>query len=215
MQEVLEIKTIDDLERILLQRPDWKERIRKLILTERLIDLPATFDNFVENDFNPLKDKVDRLSDDVSVLKQDVAVLKQDVGELKGDVLEIKFQNKIGSYLGRLLSKVRLVDPSKLADALYEALDKGIITEQDVDDTLLVDAVAEGYLRKPEPKKVLVAVEVSNVIDKNDVLRVFKRANIIFKVYNTQCIPIAYGNKLTSGAKDLAEQNGVLLIGKS
>lgn len=261
MEKAIKIRSIEDFERILIERPEWKERIRRLILTEELLNLPTEFKRFVNEDFKPLKSKVDLLSSDVedlkqdvsvlkqdvSVLKQDVAVLKQDVdmlkrevevlkkdvemlkkdveilkkdvaalkttvAELKGDVLELKVRDRIGAFLGKLFSKVRLVDFSDFADALYEAKERNLIVEQDIDEVLQIDAVAEGFLRKPEIKKVFLAVEISYVVDKRDVERASKRAEIISRAYEIECIPIALGRKVTKGSKELSREIGVLLI---
>ena len=41
------ISTPDDLLRVLRERPEWKEAVRREILTEELMNLPARFDRFV------------------------------------------------------------------------------------------------------------------------------------------------------------------------
>ncbi len=42
------INTPDDLLRVLRERPEWKEAVRREILSEQLMNLPARFDQFVE-----------------------------------------------------------------------------------------------------------------------------------------------------------------------
>ncbi|GAB6182356.1 hypothetical protein [Thermodesulfovibrio hydrogeniphilus] len=219
MEEVLVIRTIEDFERILIEKPEWKERIRKLILTEELLELPSKFEKFKEEDFKPLKQKVDRIEQDVEILKkdvkelkQDVAKLKDDVGDLKGKFLELKVRDNVGAFFGKLLRKAKLVDSADLADSLYEIFEKGLISEADIDEALRVDAVVKGYLRKDKEKKVMVAVEVSNVVDKNDVLRAKKRADIISTAFKVECISAVIGEDFTEGAKQTAEEVGVLLI---
>ena len=41
------INTSDDLLRALRENPEWKEAVRREILTEELMNLPARFDKFV------------------------------------------------------------------------------------------------------------------------------------------------------------------------
>jgi len=84
------IDTFQDLIRILKSHPEWLEELRQLILTTELLELPKKFEQFLVNEFRPLKKKVDTLEQDVAVLKQDVAVLKQDVAVLKQDVAVLK-----------------------------------------------------------------------------------------------------------------------------
>ncbi|QID32678.1 hypothetical protein [Pampinifervens florentissimum] len=84
------INTIEDLERILRENPEWRERIRILILEEELRRLPARFERFVEEEFRPLRADVEVLKEDMKVVKGDVEVLKSDVEVLKSDVEVLK-----------------------------------------------------------------------------------------------------------------------------
>lgn len=261
MEKVLHIKTIEDFERILFERPEWKERIRKLILTEELINLPAEFNRFARDEIKSIEKKVDNnssdlkvlrqdvevlredveilkedvtvlkqdvaeLKKDVEILKQDVAVLKQDVAELKKDVaelkdtiaelkgefLELRVRDRIGAFLGKLFSKIRLIDFSDFADILYEAKEKGKIEEKEIYEALKIDAIAEAYMRKPEKKKIYLAIEISYVVDKKDIERAASRAEIVSKAYEIECIPIALGKKTTKGAQSLSDRLTVLVI---
>jgi cell division protein FtsB len=90
MLSSFKIETFDDILRALRERPEWLEELRRLILTGELIALPQKFENFVQMEFRPLKEKVDKIEVDTEVLKQDVAVLKQDVAVLKQDVAVLK-----------------------------------------------------------------------------------------------------------------------------
>ena len=108
------ISTPEDLLRALRENPEWKEAVRREILTEQLLNLPARFDQFaastegfieeqrqfnaetggrvdrLESDVGQLKEDVTQLKEDVSQLKEDVTQLKEDVGELKEDVGQLK-----------------------------------------------------------------------------------------------------------------------------
>jgi len=89
-EEVVEIRTVNDIIVALKNHPHWLEEIRRLILTEELMRLPQRFDAFVENDFKPLAQKVGNIETDVSELKKRVGVVETDVGELKTDVAVLK-----------------------------------------------------------------------------------------------------------------------------
>ncbi len=64
------INTTDDLLRALAENPEWKEAVRRAILTEELISLPARFDQFVteQRQFNDeqgqFNDRIDRFVDE-------------------------------------------------------------------------------------------------------------------------------------------------------
>jgi len=239
--------------RILRERPEWLEEMRRLILTEELLKLPAKFDSFVKEEFKPLKEKVGILEEDtsmlkqdvsvlkqdvavlkqdvsvlkqdVSVLKQDVAVLKQDVAVLKQDVAVLKqdvaylkgaefertVRERAPAYLGRLIRRCRSISFEELADKLEDAVDEGIITENDKDDAMLVDAVAKGLIKKTG-RIVILALEVSLKVDTEDVQRAAKRANTIGKAFNTETIAVALGKDTTKKAKKKAEELNVVVL---
>ena len=103
-KKVIKITTFEDILDALKQRPEWRESMRQIILTEELLKLPAEvkgfsnkFDDFVKDEFHPLKgefnslkEKVNNVEKDVTVLKEDVTVLKEDVAVLKEDVAVLK-----------------------------------------------------------------------------------------------------------------------------
>ena len=121
------ISTPEDLLRVLRENPEWKEAVRREILTEELINLPGRFDRFaastegfieeqrqfnsetggrldrLESDVENLKEDVTHLKEDVRQLKEDVGELKQDVGQLKEDVGELK------QDVGQLKNDVRTI----------------------------------------------------------------------------------------------------------
>ena len=121
------ISTPEDLLRALRENPEWKEAVRREILTEQLLNLPARFDQFaastegfieeqrqfnaetggrvdrLESDVGQLKEDVGQLKEDVGQLKEDVGELKQDVGQLKEDVGELK------QDVGQLKNDVRTI----------------------------------------------------------------------------------------------------------
>ena len=108
------INTIEDLLRLLDEKPEWVEALRARLLTQDLLDLPERFSQFVErmdtfvaemNDFragvdrfveatnrrfDAIEARQDRMENDIKGIRQNVDVLQQDVGELKQDVGELK-----------------------------------------------------------------------------------------------------------------------------
>jgi len=231
-KEEYRIKTFEDIIRALRDHPEWLEELRRIILTEELLRLPQRFEKFLQEEFRPLRDKVDTmekdvttlkedvkgLKEDVKGLKEDVAKLKEDVKELKDDVSGLKgsdFERQVRerapSYFGRLIRKCRVVSLEKLADILEEAVDKGVISDEEMEDALNVDLVVEGILKSNKEGVVLVC-EVSCTADVTDVERANKRAIIIGKAFNKKSIPIVVGKEVTKGAKEKSEPLGVILI---
>jgi cell division protein FtsB len=92
-----------DLLEIIRTMPEWKEALRRELLGEEILSLPALIRDLlkvieemnkrlyrVEQDVEVLKADVEVLKADVEVLKADVGVLKADVGVLKADVEVLK-----------------------------------------------------------------------------------------------------------------------------
>jgi cell division protein FtsB len=92
-----------DLLEIIRTMPEWKEALRRELLGEEILSLPALIRDLlkvieemnkrlyrVEQDVEVLKADVEVLKADVGVLKADVGVLKADVGVLKADVEVLK-----------------------------------------------------------------------------------------------------------------------------
>lgn len=218
MLDTFKIETFEDILKALKERPDWLEELRRIILTEELIALPQKFETFLQKEFRPLREKVDRmendidiLKQDVAVLKQDVAVLKQDVADLKGDNFERKVRERAPSYFGRFIKRCRVITHEELANSLDDAVEEGIITEDEKQDALNIDVVVTGYLKEDREKKVVIASEVSLKADRADVERAYERANIIGRAMRIPAIAVAIGKETTEGAKNRSEELGVIL----
>ncbi len=219
------VNTIEDLERILKENPEWRERIRALILDEELRRLPQRFERFVEEEFRPLREDVQvikktvgGLEGDVEVLKEDVAMLKKDVGVLKMDVAYLRgenFERKVRenapAFLGRVIRRLRPIDKFALADILDDAVDRGDITEEEREFAIRVDFVGKGKI-KETGKDVHVALEATLSLYPEDVEKVFKRAIIISRAVGEETIPVVVYVNAGEEALSLAEELGILTV---
>ena len=199
------IETFHDIIKALKENPELLEEIRRIILTEELIELPKKFEQFLQNEFRPLKK-------DVDILKEDVAVLKQDVADLKGDNFVRVVRERAPSYFGRFIRKCKVVSIEEFAEILEEAVDKKTIEEEEKNEALRVDVVVTGVLKTQEDQKVIIAGEVSVTADANDVERAYKRAKIIGKAFGVSSMAVVIGKKWTEGAIDKSNQLGVIII---
>ena len=128
------ISTPEELLRVLRENPEWKEAVRREILTEELINLPARFDQFAANterfieeqrQFNDeqrqFNDEQRQFNDEqrqfneeiggrVNHLESDVDQLKEDVTQLKEDVRQLKEDvGELKEDVGQLKSDVRTI----------------------------------------------------------------------------------------------------------
>lgn len=230
------IRDIEDLYDIIRTNEKWRDALRRELLSQALLNLPEDFARFKEEEFKPLVKRVENIENDVAVLKEDVAVLKEDVAGLKQDVaslkqnvaklnidvaelqgsdLERKVREKAAAYFGKIIRRCKTFTHDKLSDILDDAIENGVINDEMRDDAILIDVVVQGKLNENK-NDVVLAVEVSKVVDIEDVKRASRRAVIIGKALNLNGIGVAFGKSCTEGAKKLSEElENVIIICQS
>ena len=104
------INTADDLLRALAENPRWKEAVRREILTEELMNLPARFDRFVATTeaFMEEQRQVNSNTDDFIAEQRQVNARTDDfIAEQKRDNAEQKeFNARIERRVGRIQADI-------------------------------------------------------------------------------------------------------------
>ncbi len=172
----------------------------------------------LKEDVEVLKQDVAVLKEDVAVLKQDVAILKQDVRGLKVDVNTLKgesFENKVRdrapAFFGKLLRRTRVITTQDFVDALDDAVDAGLISDNDRDYALNADVVVRGKM-KDSGKEVILVGEASVTVDLEDVEWASKRAEITAKAFRQEAIGVVVGKEITDRAQKAADEFAVLVL---
>ena len=133
--------------------------------------------------------------------------LQNDIAWLDDYCLELSYRNKINGYFGHLIRRLKVVDLPIIDEALEATLDPG-----EFRDVILLDLVAIGQLRtSPDRPEVWLAIEISSVVDSNDVDRAWRRAELIRRV-TPLVLPVAAGDRVTSGAETAAHDQNVVLM---
>jgi len=113
----------------------------------------------------------------------------------------------VGAYFGPLLRRVRAVEAVTLEDELEAHL-----SHEEFKDVLLLDLLVSGRPRHlPEADEVWLAVEVSSVVDREDVTRARRRAELLRRA-GYRAVPTVAGEKATLGAEDDARQHTVVML---
>ncbi len=129
------------------------------------------------------------------------------VGGLKGRVLEITYREKASAYFGPLLRRVRVVTLDSLEDTLETHL-----ASEEFREVFLLDLVVSGQLRHDRTlPEVWLAVEISAVVDQDDVNRAQRRA-MILRQAGYQAIPVVAGENVTPEAEAIARQQHVVML---
>ncbi len=138
--------------------------------------------------------------------------MKTDIGHLRGDVLEGRYIDHVRPWFGKWLRPVELTFVDDLV-LVEDALEAGRISQAEVDDLRHADLLVKGRSRAksglPEGEVVL-AVEVSTVIDTKDVKRAVRRAEILARA-GYAVVPFCGGYTVIPTAEEEATAHSVVL----
>ena len=201
-----------------------RDRVRDAILADDFLALPGIVRQLGERidaltiRMDQLTIRMDHLAARMEQVEVQVAALvgesrkmQGQIGNLEGGQYELRWQLNLGSHLG---TRFRRIVPLMLAntDWALEALDGGAIEQAEWADLMRLDAVAlarEG--RGPDAPEVVVAIEISKVVDSSDVERAHRRAAIIAKAGRAVRACVG-GQAITMGAEQLAARLGVIAL---
>ena len=132
---------------------------------------------------------------------------EEQIAELRGTLLEIDYRAKVGAVFGRRLRKPKAVDAGELWELFRERLD-----ESEIEQIVASDLIVRGWLLPSQGEgEIWLTVEVSNVIDRNDIARAAERAALLRKA-GLLAMPVAAGKRITQGALSLAAELCVTLV---
>ena len=84
------ISTTADLLRLLREDPDFRDEVRRLILSQELIDLPerfARFESYVERRFDSLESS---MGQQFSEVRGEITGVRGEIAEVRGDIAEVR-----------------------------------------------------------------------------------------------------------------------------
>jgi hypothetical protein len=217
------ISSFTDLMQVLMENPQWLEELRRRLLTKEPSELSqklGKLKNSVDNKLNAIENKLEQIRKYVREAKQKLDVELQEVKKashfndfrhLKGLYLEIKVVENIPSFFSEYLMDARAVSQEEIKQTLSLAMEKGIISKEELEDVLRSDLIVKGtLLNTNEP--VLLAVEVSCRIEKHDVERAVRRAKILEKATNRKVLPAVVGYRIIKSTKKLITETGCLKV---
>ncbi|MGH9070578.1 MAG: hypothetical protein ACRDX8_05285 [Acidimicrobiales bacterium] len=203
------MSVFEDLARELEQDPAKCEALRALLLSKELLALPATVAALVAEVAELAKSMREALLR-LDHLEADVATLKSDVGSLKGSDLERRWERNLPSYLGSHFRRLRVLGSAQLSDLLEDGIEAGLVLPGEADDARLADVIGRG--RRSDGTEVYLVVEVSVVVDRNDIERARRRSGILARATGSICVGVGAGERATEGAAGAADEHGVMLV---
>jgi hypothetical protein len=235
------VTDFNDFKQLLALHPEWQVELRRMIVGDDLEALPALVRDLVEaqrrsegrlisveerltrleeavvrlaeaqerseNRLNRLEVAIEKLTEAVQLSEKRLTRLEERTGGMSGQLLEMRYRDRAAAYFGRWLRKTRVVDPSDLSDELEKHL-----SSEELIDAMEIDLVVRGRPRqRPDLEEIWLAVEISVVVDRDDVARAIKRADLIRRG-GRQVLPVVAGKDFTEGAEFNASERKVLLL---
>ena len=209
------VQEFHDLVALLTQHPEWRAELRRLVLTEELLALPpivrdlAEAQQRTEQQIAQLVEAQQRTEQQIAQLveaqrrtERQIVRLQDDVGELKGIVLEERYRNHAFAYFSRLVRRTHALMEDELVALLEEAVARGSLSEDGMDEIARADVVVRGQ-RRESPGEVYLVVEVSWGVGPGDVERAVRRAALLSQT-GLQTMPVVAGERITDEAAELA-----------
>jgi hypothetical protein len=232
------VEEFRDLVRILEARPEWREELRRLVLTDELLALPeqlAALRARSEQQFQALAEAQQRtegqvaaLTDRVTVLTDRVTVLAEVQQRTEGQVaVLVQAMQTLTDDVGELKGKSLEADYRTKGHAYFSRLVRRphVLTSDEL-TTLVEDARDRGVLlsfdaqeiydadvvargrRLEDGTEVYLLVEVSWGVGRHDVERAAQRAALLARL-GTPVIPVVAGKRITPTVARLAHKKQV------
>ena len=184
-----------------------REEIRKEILTEELLQLPARFTR-LEEKVSQIRQDVDQIREDVDQIKQDVDQIKQDNSRMSGQIANLMgsdYESKAIEQSRRLVRRHLGMDHAILLyasrgssaefenDVLLPAIRQGRIDRDQADR--LEDADSIIRCQDEQGNIVCAVVEISMTVQDHDRSRAAERARIFSMATGLYTLPFVVGQE--------------------
>jgi cell division protein FtsB len=211
------VQDLHDFVALVTQHPEWRAELRRLVLTEELLELPQIVRDLAEAQ-QRTEQQVAQLTQQVTQLTQQVAQivealrrterqivrLQDDVGGLKGMALEQRYRTHAFAYLSRLVRRTHVLTDDELVALLEEAVARGALSEDGMDEIGRADMVVRGQRRESQsPDEVYLVVEISWGVGTGDVERAVRRAALLNQT-GLHAMPVVAGERIADEAAELA-----------
>ncbi len=173
----------------------------------------------LENRLGQLDTHVGQLDTHVGQLDTRVGRLEGKVGRLEGSDLEREVHGNIvniasrglGLNRARILQSKIIPRGTELQDAIDDAEEQGIITEDQGSHLELTDVIIAAR-RKSDRQECYVVAEVSAGVRNDDITRARDRAQTLATIKGTPVIPAVIGASIAPQQQALADREGVSVI---
>ena len=204
------IHTIEDLVRILDDRPEWTDALRARLLSRELIELPEKFTQFVAevNSFvAEVRRFVETTNRRLDALENRVASIQDDVGTLKGAHARSAARREtpfIANDMGfRWVKDLTAYDLLELLDGA----DTSGIQKNELESFRRADLIMEAT--DQNGAACYIAVEISFTANGRDTSRAVRNAEFLARFTGKQAFPAVSGVRRDDRIRGLTESGEV------
>ena len=216
------INTIEDLVRILDERPEWNEALRARMLSRELLDLPQAFAEFAKNAERRLAVLETTLADFMASAERRLAALEEGQARLEegqmrieNDAAPLKTAHarngalRITLRIARTLNcrQIRLVEGGEILDAADDTAIAGI-PQNELDSFEVADIIIEGRHRD-SGETHYIAVEVSYTASRRDTDRAIRNAGFLTRFTGQPAYPVVVSQRVRPDIEPLIESGDV------
>jgi len=167
----------------------------------------------MEQRLERMEERQDRMEQRQDRMERRLQRLEADVGHLKGTVKEITYRTNFLGYFGFWVLSAE--DPwRRLWEKIEEALQEGMLTQDELTDLRSADLLWLGVLRRGKfaGQEVLIVAEFSWTVQREDVERALRRASLARKA-GFWSLPLVAGTEWESAElKNEAIAKGVVCV---
>jgi len=167
----------------------------------------------MEQRLERMEERQDRMEQRQDRMERRLQRLETDVGHLKGTVKEITYRTNFLGYFGFWVLSAE--DPwRRLWEKIEEALQEGMLTQDELTDLRSADLLWLGVLRRGKfaGQEILIVAEFSWTVQREDVERALRRASLARKA-GFWSLPLVAGTEWESAElKNEAIAKGVVCV---
>lgn len=124
---------------------------------------------------------------------------------------EERCRRRAAEYFGGMLRRIRVMDGFVLADIADDGVDAGKLNDDERQSLVLLDLVVSGLDRETR-QPMRLAVEVSDCITEQDILRAAQRSRLLEKLTGNTTLAVVAGYSIPSAYRRLAGDKGVAVV---
>ena len=234
------INNADDLINLLESNDEFRNAVRRWVLTEELLALPAAVQDLqgrmsnverqmlemqkqileLQKQMSEMNARLIRVEDDVAVLKSDVKTIKDDIGALKGWQLQERLHRNGAQQIG---DRFDMPNPKVIRAAgtgvslpyfngdVRRAKKEGVLSDREYERLMNTDMIMSG--RDGDGADIYVVAEASFALTSADIDKVLYSADLFRRIYPERDVRTAlwYVN-VDYVRRNAAESAGIELV---